>query len=101
MRRTREAFPRHTICAGNVVTAEMTEELLLCGADVVKIGIGPGSVCTTRRQTGGGYPQLSALLECADAAHGLNGHIISDGGESSGSNARRFLESSVCVVTLL
>jgi GMP reductase len=62
------------------VTAEMTEELLLCGADVVKIGIGPGSVCTTRRQTGVGYPQLSAILECADAAHGLNGHIISDGG---------------------
>lgn len=80
VRRAREAFPRHTIVAGNVVTAEMTEELLLCGADIVKIGIGPGSVCTTRKQTGVGYPQLSALLECADAAHGLNGHIISDGG---------------------
>ncbi len=80
VRRTRESFPRHIIAAGNVVTAEMTEELLLCGADVVKIGIGPGSVCTTRRQTGVGYPQLSALLECADAAHGLGGHIISDGG---------------------
>jgi GMP reductase len=66
--------------AGNVVTGEMVEELILSGADVVKVGIGPGSVCTTRKKTGVGYPQLSAVLECADAAHGLNGHIISDGG---------------------
>lgn len=80
VRRTREAFPRHTIFAGNVVTGEMVEELLISGADVVKVGIGPGSVCTTRRQTGVGYPQLSAILECADAAHGLNGHVIADGG---------------------
>lgn len=67
-------------CAGNVVTGEMVEELLLSGADIIKIGIGPGSVCTTRKQTGVGYPQLSAILECADAAHGLGGHVISDGG---------------------
>lgn len=58
----------------------MVEELILSGADIVKVGIGPGSVCTTRKQTGVGYPQLSAILECADAAHGLNGHVISDGG---------------------
>ena len=58
----------------------MTEELILAGADVVKVGIGPGSVCTTRIQTGVGYPQLSAVIECADAAHGLGGHIIADGG---------------------
>lgn len=58
----------------------MVEELLLTGADIVKIGIGPGSVCTTRKKAGVGYPQLSAVLECADAAHGLNGHVISDGG---------------------
>lgn len=63
----------------NVVTGEMVEELLLTGADVIKVGIGPGSVCTTRRQTGVGYPQLSAVIECADAAHGLGGHVISDG----------------------
>lgn len=63
--------------AGNVVTGEMVEELLLSGADIIKVGIGPGSVCTTRLQTGVGYPQLSAVLECADAAHGLQGHIIS------------------------
>jgi IMP dehydrogenase/GMP reductase len=69
-----------TIFAGNVVTPEMTEQLLLSGADVVKVGIGPGSVCTTRKQTGVGYPQLSAVLECAEAAHGLGGHVISDGG---------------------
>ncbi len=68
------------IIAGNVVTADMTQELILAGADVVKVGIGPGSVCTTRIQTGVGYPQLSAVIECADAAHGLGGHIIADGG---------------------
>ncbi|XP_078249615.1 GMP reductase 1 isoform X2 [Pogona vitticeps] len=73
-------FPKHTIMAGNVVTGEMVEELLLSGADIIKVGIGPGSVCTTRIKTGVGYPQLSAVIECADSAHGLNGHIISDGG---------------------
>lgn len=80
VRRTREAFPTATIIAGNVVTGEMVEELILSGADIVKVGIGPGSVCTTRKQTGVGYPQLSAILECADAAHGLHGHVVSDGG---------------------
>merc|ERR1712183_516732 len=80
VRKVRAAFPQHTILAGNVVTGEMTEELLLSGADIIKVGIGPGSVCTTRKKTGVGYPQLSAVLECADAAHGLGGHIISDGG---------------------
>jgi GMP reductase len=76
----RDSFPDKTIVAGNVVTGEMVEELLLSGADIVKVGIGPGSVCTTRVKTGVGYPQLSAVIECADAAHGLGGHIISDGG---------------------
>ncbi|CAG9535252.1 unnamed protein product [Cercopithifilaria johnstoni] len=80
IRRVREEFPRHAIVAGNVVTGEMTEELILSGADVVKVGLGPGSVCTTRKKTGVGYPQLSAVLECADASHGLNGHVMSDGG---------------------
>ncbi|KAG8133343.1 hypothetical protein E2320_011140 [Naja naja] len=64
--------------AGNVVTGEMVEELLLSGADIIKVGIGPGSVCTTRIKTGVGYPQLSAVIECADSAHGLQGHIISE-----------------------
>jgi GMP reductase len=76
----RRLYPKHTIIAGNVVTADMTQELILRGADIVKVGIGPGSVCTTRIQTGVGYPQLSAIIECADAAHGLGGHIIADGG---------------------
>lgn len=80
VRKVREAFPRVTIMAGNVVTGEMVEELILSGADIIKVGIGPGSVCTTRKKTGVGYPQLSAVIECADAAHGLGGHIISDGG---------------------
>ncbi|HMO78813.1 MAG TPA: GMP reductase [Candidatus Paceibacterota bacterium] len=82
----REMFPKHIIIAGNVVTNEMTEEIILAGADIVKIGIGPGSACTTRRMTGVGYPQLSAVIECADAAHGVAndrgvGRIIADGGQ--------------------
>ncbi len=80
VRKVRDEFPDLVIIAGNVVTREMTEELILSGADIVKVGIGPGSVCTTRIQTGVGYPQLSAVIECADAAHGLGGHIIADGG---------------------
>ena len=74
------AYPEVTLMAGNVVTGEMTEELILAGADIVKVGIGPGSVCTTRIMTGVGYPQLSAVIECADAAHGLGGRICADGG---------------------
>ncbi len=78
--KVRNKHPNKTIIAGNVVTADMTQELVLSGADIVKVGIGPGSVCTTRIQTGVGYPQLSAVIECADAAHGLGAHIIADGG---------------------
>jgi GMP reductase len=78
--RVRSKYPDKIIIAGNVVTADMTQELILKGADIVKVGIGPGSVCTTRIQTGVGYPQLSAIIECADAAHGLDAHIIADGG---------------------
>lgn len=80
VKQVRDSFPEKTIVAGNVVTGEMVEELLLSGADIAKVGIGPGSVCTTRIKTGVGYPQLSAVIECADAAHGLGGRIISDGG---------------------
>ena len=76
----RGRFPQTTIMAGNVVTGEMTEDLIRAGADIVKVGIGPGSVCTTRKLTGVGYPQLSAVIECAKAAHGMNGLICSDGG---------------------
>lgn len=76
----RKTYPDKVIIAGSVVTTEMTEALILAGADIVKVGIGPGSVCTTRKKTGVGYPQLSAIIECADAAHGLNAHIIADGG---------------------
>ena len=87
----RKKYPTKTIIAGNVVTADMTQELILAGADIVKVGIGPGSVCTTRIQTGVGYPQLSAVIECADAAHGLDAHIIADGGcTSSGDIVKAF-----------
>jgi len=79
----RQGHPKITIMAGNVVTGEMTEELILCGVDIVKVGIGSGSVCTTRSMTGVGYPQLSAVIECADAAHGLDGRICADGGCSA------------------
>ena len=80
IKRVREEHPALIIIAGNVISGEMTEQLILNGADIVKVGIGSGSVCTTRIQTGVGYPQLSAVMECADAAHGLNGHIMADGG---------------------
>lgn len=83
VKQTRKSFPDKVIMAGNVVTGEMVEELLISGADIIKVGIGPGSVCTTRVKTGVGYPQLSAIIECADAAHGLGGQIISDGGCST------------------
>ncbi len=91
LKRVRESFPDQVIMAGNVVTGEMAEELLLSGADIVKVGIGPGSVCITRKKTGVGYPQLSAIIECADAAHGLHGHVCADGGcNSPGDVAKAF-----------
>lgn len=80
LKRLRATYPNKIIMAGNVVTGEMVEELIIAGADIVKIGIGPGSVCTTREKTGVGYPQLSAIIECADAGHGLGGLVCADGG---------------------
>lgn len=80
LQKFREAYPDLTIMAGNVVSREMTEHLILAGADIVKVGIGSGSACLTRRVAGVGCPQLSAILDCADAAHGLDGMICSDGG---------------------
>ena len=80
IKQVREDYPDKVIVAGNVVTPEMVEELIINGADMVKIGIGPGSVCTTRTMTGIGVPQFSAILECADAANGVDGHIMADGG---------------------
>jgi GMP reductase len=87
----RAAFPNKVIMAGNVVSGEMAEELLISGADIIKVGIGPGSVCVTRKKTGVGYPQLSAIIECADAAHGLGGLVCADGGcTSPGDIAKAF-----------
>jgi len=80
VKKVRGKHPHRIIAAGNVCTPEITEELLLAGADIICIGIGCGGQCTTRLKTGIGYPQLSAIIECADAAHGLGGHIASDGG---------------------
>ncbi len=89
--KVRENHSNSIIVAGNVCTPEATEQIVLAGADVVKIGIGPGSVCTTRKMTGVGYPQLSCVIECADAAHGLEGHVMSDGGcTSPGDIAKAF-----------
>jgi GMP reductase len=80
VKKVRDSNPDAIIMAGNVVTGDMTEALVLAGADIVKVGIGPGSVCTTRKMTGVGYPQLSAIIECSDAAHGLKGQVCGDGG---------------------
>lgn len=80
VKKLRDYLPGSFIMAGNVVTPEQAEHVILAGADMVKVGIGPGSVCTTRKMTGVGYPQLSAIIECADAAHGLNGLVCGDGG---------------------
>jgi len=80
VKKVRDEFPDKTIIAGNVVTGEMVEQLIISGADIVKIGIGPGSVCTTRTMAGVGVPQFSAVVECADAANGVGGHIMADGG---------------------
>ncbi len=91
VKKVRERFPNKVIMAGNVVTPEMTEQLILSGADIVKVGIGPGSTCLTRKMAGVGYPQLSAVIECADAAHGMGGHICADGGcEVPGDIAKAF-----------
>ena len=91
VKKVRDTYPTVTIMAGNVVTGEMVEHLILSGADIVKVGIGPGSVCTTRIKTGVGYPQLSAIIECADSAHGLKGLICADGGcNSPGDIAKAF-----------
>jgi GMP reductase len=91
IKEVREKWPTKILIAGNVVTSEMTEALILAGADIIKIGIGPGSVCTTRKVAGVGYPQLSAVIECADAAHGLDGFIMADGGcQSPGDVAKAF-----------
>lgn len=81
VKKIRLLYPHVTLMGGNVVTEEMVLELVVNGGlDIVKIGIGSGSVCTTRLQTGVGYPQFSAILECANAAHGIDAQIISDGG---------------------
>jgi len=100
LKRVREAYPDKVIMAGNVVTGEMVEELILSGADIVKIGIGPGSVCTTREKTGVGYPQLSAIIECADAGHGLGGHVCSDGGCVSAGDVAKAMAAGADFVML-
>ena len=80
-KKVRATFEDKIIVAGNVATREMVEELIINGkVDVVKVGIGPGSACLTRLKTGVGVPQLSAIIDCADAAHGCGGYIIGDGG---------------------
>ncbi|MCL1944362.1 MAG: GMP reductase [Firmicutes bacterium] len=91
VKKIRDANPSTVIIAGNVCTAELVQELILAGADFVKVGIGPGSACTTRQKTGVGYPQLSACIECGDAAHGLDAGIVLDGGmRSPGDIAKAF-----------
>ncbi len=91
IKKVREICSSSVIMAGNVVTGDMTEQLILSGADMVKVGLGPGTVCVTRVVAGVGYPQLSAVIECSDAAHGLKGLICADGGcRNSGDIAKAF-----------
>jgi len=91
VRKWRESNPELVLAGGNVVTYEMVEQLSIAGLDIIKVGLGNGSVCTTRFQTGVGYPQLSAVIECSDAAHGFKTHIISDGGvKTPGDVAKAF-----------
>jgi GMP reductase len=100
VKRIRSEYPDKVIIAGNVVSPEMTEELIINGADVVKIGIGPGSVCTTRTMTGVGVPQFSAIVECADAANGVGGHIIADGGCTSSGDVAKALAAGAHFVMI-
>jgi GMP reductase len=100
VKRIRSEYPDKVIIAGNVVTPNMTEELIISGADVVKVGIGPGSVCTTRTQTGVGVPQFSAIIECADAANGVGGHIIADGGCTQSGDIAKALAAGAHFVML-
>lgn len=100
VKRIRSEYPDKVLIAGNVVSPEMTEELIINGADVVKIGIGPGSVCTTRTQTGVGVPQFSAIVECADAANGVGGHIIADGGCTQSGDVSKALAAGAHFVML-
>ena len=100
VRRVRGEFPDKIVIAGNVATREMTEALILAGADIVKVGIGPGSVCTTRKVAGVGYPQLSAIAECADAAHGLLGQVMADGGCSSPGDVAKAIAAGADFVML-
>jgi len=100
VKRIRSEYPDKTIIAGNVVTPEMVEELIINGADMVKVGIGPGSVCTTRTQTGVGVPQFSAVIECADAANGVGGHIMADGGCTAPGDVAKALAAGAHTVML-
>ena len=98
--KVRNLYPHHVIIAGNVVTGDMTQELILRGADIIKVGIGSGSVCTTRIQTGVGYPQVSAIIECAEAAHGMGALIIGDGGCTSPGDVAKALGAGADFVML-
>ncbi len=80
LKAVRSVSPAVPVVAGNVVTAEGTRDLIEAGADVVKVGVGPGAMCTTRMMTGVGRPQFSAVVECAAAARDLGGHVWADGG---------------------
>jgi IMP dehydrogenase len=80
LRAIRALSPSVPVVAGNVVTAAGTADLVEAGADIVKVGVGPGAMCTTRMMTGVGRPQFSAVLECAQAAAGLGAHVWADGG---------------------
>ena len=96
----KENFPDVGLIAGNVATAEGTEALIKAGADCVKVGIGPGSICTTRVVSGIGYPQLSAVLECAEMGDKYGIPIIADGGIKYSGDIVKAIAAGACVVML-
>jgi IMP dehydrogenase len=100
VKRIKESFPEYRIIAGNIATAEGASDLIAAGADAIKVGIGPGSVCTTRIVTGVGVPQLSAIIECATVAHQFNRSCIADGGIRSAGDIVKALAAGADVVML-
>ena len=100
VRRFRDTFPDKVLIAGNVVTPEQTGGLIAAGADLVKVGIGGGSVCETRVKTGVGYPQFSTVIECAHAAREAGGRIIADGGCTTPGDVAKALAAGADFVML-
>jgi IMP dehydrogenase len=100
VRALKQKYPQVPIIAGNVATAEGVKDLVEAGADAVKVGVGSGSICTTRIVTGFGVPQLSAIIECAEAGRALNVPVIADGGIRNSSDLTKSLAAGASTVMI-